>query len=148
MARYLFLGLSLAVWAVRVLGAASAQADERSAADLLPPSTVLYAEVRQPAQLIDGVLNHPVREKIESLDAVRNAYATKQFRQFKAILSHIETQLGKRWPELLKSFLGAGIAVGVDAKTGGVALLTRGQNEDAPRNRLHAGSAGTPGCCE
>ena len=119
MVRRLLLGFVCTSITLQCLAARLSQADDRSAADLLPPSTVLYAELRLgPDWLIDGVLGHPLRKEIESLDVVKQAYESKQVREFKAVLAIIETQLGKRWPELLKSVAGNGLAAGIDADAG------------------------------
>ncbi len=153
MVRRLLLGFVCTSITLQCLAARLSQADDRSAADLLPPSTVLYAELRRPDRLIDGVLGHPLRKEIESLDVVKQAYESKQVREFKAVLAIIETQLGKRWPELLKSVAGDGLAAGIDAQTQGVAILIQGPDEDAPRElvaafvrlaRQHAQNQGSP----
>ena len=38
-------------------------AAEKSAAQLLPESTLLYANIPRPAQLLDTVWNHPLRSQ-------------------------------------------------------------------------------------
>ena len=109
-------------------------ADERSAADLFPPTTVLYAEVPEPGRLLDLFDTHPLRKRIEDLKGVRDAYETKQFLQFKAAVAIVEAKLGKPWREILRSVSDGGIAVGFDAHTQGAALVVKARDEhSAPR---------------
>src|SRR5687767_5401006 len=82
-------GMSRAIWtcvAAVVFSAGSwttAVADDRSAAELLPPTTVAFAEVSSVPQVLRAVLEHPLRQKIESLDQVKVSYEKKEFLDFK-----------------------------------------------------------------
>ena len=40
---------------------------EKTAADLLPDSTVAYLEVQQPQNLIGVILDHPLRQRLEAM---------------------------------------------------------------------------------
>lgn len=117
---------------------APARADERSATELLPQSTVLYAELRHPDQLVEGLLDHPLRSRIESIDVVKQAYSGKEFREFQAVVAVVESQIGQTWSEMLKTLAGGGISMAVDAQTQGVALLICGRDEEASQKAVNA----------
>ncbi|MFV1968803.1 MAG: hypothetical protein ACC628_25580, partial [Pirellulaceae bacterium] len=110
-------------------------AAERTAADLLPDTTLLYAELSHPGEVLEGITEHPLRERIEALPGVRDAYDQPQYRQFQAVLGVVETQLGGDWQSLLAAATAGGIAVGVDAETNGVALLIAA-NDDTTQEKI------------
>ncbi len=114
-----------------LLVSASGIADDRSAAELFPPTTILYAEIPQPAALIDVYENHPLRKRIEKLQGVKDAYENKQFLQFKAAVAIIEAKLGQSWQQVLQSVTEGGIAIGFDAQTQGAVLLVKARDEQA-----------------
>src|SRR5688572_229053 len=98
-------------------------AEDRSAAELLPSTTVAFAEVSSVTQILNTVLDHPLRQKFEALDQVKASYEKKEFLDFKAGVAAIESQLGTPWRKILNQVIGGGVAIGLDAKTNGVALL-------------------------
>ena len=53
------------------LSTKSANAQQITAAQLFPKSTVLYTEIADPPKLIELLLNHPLRSKIEQVPAFR-----------------------------------------------------------------------------
>ena len=87
-------------------------ADDRTAADLLPPTTVLYAEIPQPATVLTLLDNHPLRKRIENMQGVRDAYKNKQFLQLKLAVAVVEAKLEQTWPQILESVTEGGIAIG------------------------------------
>jgi hypothetical protein len=113
------------------LVAAGATAAERTAAELLPASTVLYAELSQPKALLATVLDHPLVKKVEALDAYRQATADPKYVQFRAIVTLVEGQLGQGWRQALESITAGGIHLGFDGKTQSAALLVRAENAEA-----------------
>jgi len=121
-------GLSLLLL---LLVSASGFADDRTAADLLPSTTILYAEIPQPEAVIELFEGHPLRRRIEKLQGVRDAYETKQFLQFKAAVALVEAKLGHSWQHILGSISEGGIALGFDARTQGAILLVKARDEQA-----------------
>ncbi|PHS03441.1 MAG: hypothetical protein COA78_17830 [Blastopirellula sp.] len=115
-------------WAAEKTGA------QKSAAQLLPGSTMVYAELSEPKVLLDLLLEHPLRERIEQLDQVKKAKQTPQYLQFQIIVSLIELQIGMKWNEAFNSLTEGGISVGFDPKTDGVALLAQSESADALEN--------------
>ncbi|MEO8493759.1 MAG: DUF3352 domain-containing protein, partial [Planctomycetota bacterium] len=116
---------------VLLLVSATGFADERTAADLLPPTTILYAEIPQPALLLELFENHPLRKRIDNLQGVRDAYENKQFLQLKAAVAIIEAKLGESWKHVLQSVTAGGIAIGFDPETQGAALLVKARDDQA-----------------
>lgn len=110
---------------------AAGWADDRVAADLLPPTTVIYAEIPRPEALLEVFKNHPLRKRIENLEGVRDAYSGKQFQQLKTAVAIIEAKLGQKWPEILGAVTEGGIALGFDAQTQGATLLIKARDEEA-----------------
>lgn len=106
-----------------------AAAEDRTAAELLPPTTVAFAELSSIPQILNTLLEHPLRQKLESLDQVKAAYERKEFLDFKAGVAAIESQLGTPWRKILNQAIGGGVAVGLDAKTQGVALFLHAQDD-------------------
>lgn len=113
------------------LVSASGFADDRTAADLLPPTTILYAEIAQPESVLETIENHPLRKRIENLQGVRGALESKQFLQFKAAVAIVEAKLGQPWHDIVQSVTEGGIAIGFDAQTQGAVLLAKARDEEA-----------------
>lgn len=117
------LGLLL-VWTVPSLGA------ERTAADLLPETTAIYAELQDVPTLVAAVREHPARNRIQQLDGVEELLGQKEYLELKAVVSIVEARLGMRWPEIFSQAAGRGIYLGVDAASEGVALLAQAENDE------------------
>jgi hypothetical protein len=105
--------------------AVAAAADDRTAAAFLPPSTVVYAEIRQPQELLNTVYDHKLVRHIEELDQVRSAMEKKGYLDFKAGVAIVESQMGLPWRKIVGQTMGGGIVIALDAKTQGVAILAR-----------------------
>ncbi len=110
-------------------GAAPAAAAEKTAAELLPETTVLYAELTNPAELLETVMNHPVRKKLDGIDDYQKALQSDQMREFQAVLQVVETQIGMDWQTAVKTLTGGGVVAAVDAHTEGVVVMIRATDE-------------------
>lgn len=106
-------------------------AAERSATDLLPRTTVLYAEFLHPPQIISHIFDHPLREKIEALEAYKAATQTSGYQRFHAGRKFAEITLGMEWREALDALTARGIFVGVDAATEGLAILIHAKDVES-----------------
>jgi len=104
-------------------------AKEKSAAELMPSTTVLYGEMAAPPALLDSLLKHPVRNRVESIDAVEEGLKSKQFLQFRFIVGLVEWQLDMDWKEAFKGVTAGGVYAGVDAETEGVVVLAKSRDE-------------------
>jgi hypothetical protein len=99
--------------------------DDRTAAELLPPSTVVFAEIRQPEKLLNTVYDHQLARRIEALDQVRSALAKKEYLDLKAGVAIVELQMGVPWRKIVGQATGGGLVIALDAKTQGVVVLAR-----------------------
>jgi hypothetical protein len=106
-------------------------ADDRTAAELLPASTVVYVEVPQPQAVLEVLQAHPLRKRIEQLKDVKAGLESKQFLQFKAVVAMVEAKFGKSWPKILQELTAGGIALGFDAETQGAVLVVKAADEEA-----------------
>jgi hypothetical protein len=112
-----------------VADALAMAAAKKSAAELLPSGTIVYAEVSKPGELVDALLSHPLRQRLEALDAYRAVVLSKQYLQFTFGLSVAETALGMKWDEAVKTLAGGGVYLGIDAATQGGVVLLRSTDE-------------------
>ena len=126
--------LCRAVWSVviLVLFARSALAadqklagEDRSVPQLLPATTVIYAEIPQPKAVLDVALDHAICRWLEARPEFIAATATPQFNQFRNAVGLFEAQVKQNWREALETLLQGGVYVAVDGKSEGVALLVK-----------------------
>lgn len=103
-------------------------AQERSAQQLLPDTTVLFAEIPNPPELIAAIFDHPLRQKIEALEPYKQAIRSEGYRGFLAGRKFVEIQLGMEWREALESLTAKGVHLGVDNATGGLAVLVQAKD--------------------
>ncbi|MCA9262813.1 MAG: DUF3352 domain-containing protein [Planctomycetales bacterium] len=115
----------LSVFLLFVLSGERGRAAEKSPAELLPATTALYVEIAHPDQLLDTVLQHPLRPKLEQTAVYRFATTSAKYRQFTAVRQIVETQLDATWQDAFKSLSHAGIVVGGDPATEGIAVFAR-----------------------
>lgn len=114
---------------VPVLSAAEGARNGKSAADLLPASTIAYAELTQPAELLKVVLDHPLRARVEQLDQYKEFYDSPQYMQLQFVRNLIENQLDMKWRDALATLTKGGITAAFDPQTEGVALFIQSDSE-------------------
>lgn len=107
----------------------AAVASERQLADVLPESTVLYAEAKSVGTLADQLLAHPLYRQLAERPEFQAALSTPQFAQFRGVVNLVETRTGTSWDRLLHEVTGRGVALAVDGKTGGAVLVGRGKDK-------------------
>ena len=100
-------------------------AAERSAADLLPSSTLLYVQVNQPKEVIGLVLDHPLRADLERSPTYRDVLEKPQLKQLRMVIGLIEKRSQIPWRQALEAATGGGAALAFDPASGGAALLLR-----------------------
>jgi hypothetical protein len=108
-----------------VFSDAAIAAEGQKAAELLPASTLLYAEVSHPDQLIDLLTDHPLRQRLQEIDGYKRALASPGYVQFQLGLVLVEAQLGQGWRPALKAATSGGVAIAFDKQTEGAVLLAR-----------------------
>lgn len=106
-------------------------AENRVATRLMPPQTVLYAEIPNPPELLSTIFDHPLRAKIEALEPYRQATRTDGYRAFLTGRRFVEIQLDMEWREALDTLTAHGIYLGVDAESQGLALLIHAKNAES-----------------
>ena len=99
--------------------------------ELLPPTTVFYAEVAQPADLIDTVADHPLIARIQKSPQYLRATNTPQFFVARLVLGGVKAQLQQDWQPALKAAFGGGMCAAFDAKTQGAVLILRAEDPAA-----------------
>ncbi len=111
---------------------------EPRAAELLPSSTLAYFEIRNPQRLIDFVLDHPIRNKIEALEQVKRAKEERKYLEFKAVVAMVEAKLGQPWRKLLSQVAGQSLALAFDPTNRGSALIVHTADESTATNLVEA----------
>src|SRR6267142_3513019 len=92
--------VQLGVLLVLVFGIGSRiTAAEKTALDLLPPTTVGYLEVPQPGKVAAVLLDHPLAREIEQQPAYQKALAGREYQQLQTALALVEDKLGMKWRE-------------------------------------------------
>lgn len=109
------------------LAAASASGQITSPAQLAPATTVLYAELTNPAPLIDLALAAKTRNLVRGSQHYREYEQSEKYAQVQAVTGLLEGRLGKSWDAALRDLTGGGVAVCVDpaAKSGFLAVRSR-----------------------
>ncbi len=101
-----------------------------TAAHLLPKSTVLYTEIPEPPKLIELLLNHPLRSKIEKVEAYQKAIKSPDFLKFQLGVGLFEGHMGMPWDKALAAIGEGGVYFAFDAKSQGAAVLVKAKDLD------------------
>lgn len=107
----------------------TAQEKTDSASQFFPPSTAMFVEIADPPQLIDAVMNHRLRQKVEEMDQVQQFVKSPQFAMAMMGKELLEKQLGCTWDTALRNVTSEGLYLGFDAKTQGLALMFQSEDE-------------------
>lgn len=108
-----------------LVGAARAAAAEKSAAQLLPPSTLAYVEISDPKALLSTTLDNPLRKQIEESPAFRDAMEKPNAKKLKQVVKVIEDRAGVEWRPALEQISGGGIVLAFEPLTQGVVILIK-----------------------
>lgn len=109
--------------------AAKSTATDVSAAQLLPDSVVLYAETTSTGDLLDGVLDHPHREKFEAFPPYQKWLKSEGRKQLMFGVSFLEAQLGLPWRVAIEKLGTGGVYFALDGASEGVAILVKTDDE-------------------
>ena len=115
---------------VSLFSAGLSAAEPKQAAELLPPTTIAYAQLHGVDDIVTLVLEHPMRAKLEALDEVKQAYASKEFSVFSGMVKGVESQLGKPWREAVTDLTSGGVYAAFDAETQDAVLLMQSADEE------------------
>lgn len=130
--RYRFVdvaGAAITLCVLLALTASGTLAAEKTALDLLPPTTVGYLEVPAPAKVLGLVLDHPLAGEVVRQPAYQKALAGRQYQQFQEVLKLVESKLGLPWREAFGQLTAGGLIVGFDLPTQGVVALVQAADE-------------------
>lgn len=109
--------------------AATAQENIESPARYFPDTTAIYLEVGQPAEVIEKLEQHALIPKIAELPQFKQALRSPEFAVAVLGKTLVESQLGTSLLESIKSNVSRGLAIGIDAKTEGVAMVFQTSDE-------------------
>src|SRR5262245_20867095 len=98
--------------AVVLVLAATLSAADKTAAELLPASVVVYVDVPQSGKALDTVLDHPLMAEVLKAPEYQKALETPQYQQFAAVLRRFEERLGMKWRDAASGLTRGGIAGG------------------------------------
>lgn len=101
------------------------RAEDKGPRELLPVSTVAYAEIPEPKKVLDVILDHPSVVELQTHPDFKKAWEAPQAQQFLTVLKMVEDKLGIKWRPAVTSLTGGGIYVGFDLPTQGVSVLTK-----------------------
>lgn len=123
--------ISIALTMVLLLSLSSSTwgQDIESAAQVLPGTTVVYLEVSDPPRLIESVMNHKLRGKVESMDRVQQFLKSPEYTMAMMGKELLEKQLGRSWDEALSNVTSEGLYLGFDIKTQGLAIMFQAKDE-------------------
>ncbi len=102
-----------------------------SSAQFFPPSTVVYAELDDPSELVATIFDHPLRARIESLEPYKMAVQTPDYRRFQMGRVFVEGHFGMPWRDAIATFAGNGVSFALDGESKGAAVVIHGKDEAA-----------------
>ena len=105
------------------------QAAQQSGASIFPESTSMYLQVDSPDELIDKILEHPLREKIETIEQVQKALNSPQMKQGRIGLAYLETRIGEEWLPAVRKLTSGGLYVGADLAGQSVGVAFQASDE-------------------
>jgi len=109
-------------------GEAVPDADPRTGADLLPASTVIFAEVTAPADLIRTITDHPLLGRLEQLHAYEEGLGGLKLVPLRIGVAFAELQLGMKWDEALTALTERGIWTAVNGPDQGNLVLIKARD--------------------
>lgn len=83
-------------------------------AGVFPETTLAYAQIQPPSKIVNWLLNHPLRERIEAIPQVKSGLKSKEYAAFLAGIGFAQFYTGMEWQESLETLAGGGIAIGFD----------------------------------
>jgi hypothetical protein len=118
--------------------ASTSSAEQKGPREILPLSTVLYAEVPHPQKILDAVLDHPSVVELQNHPDYKKALEADQAQHVLAVLKMVEDKLGMKWRPAVNTLTGGGIYVGFDLPTQGVSVLTKSTDSELAKKAVDA----------
>lgn len=98
--------------------------------ELLPQSIIACAEISDVGGVLETVLNHPLRAKLEAMPAYDGFITSGAPGQLQMGVRAFEASMGKPWQEALDTLTDRGVTVALDASDGGVAILVHSSDAE------------------
>ncbi|MEM7475277.1 MAG: hypothetical protein AAF483_09815, partial [Planctomycetota bacterium] len=105
-----------------------AQSHVLEAAKMLPPTVIAFGEVKNLADAIELVLEHPLRNKIEQLAPYQEFLESPQFSQLQGGTLVFEAGMGMRWPSVIRSATAKGVFFAAEPTDESVAAIIHADN--------------------
>ncbi len=99
-------------------------------ARLLPETTVGLVHVPSATAIVDTILNHPLRERIEALPEIQQGKQSKQYTAFMGGVALFEASMTMAWPDTVSALSSDGLFLAVDAPSKGVVALAKGSSPE------------------
>ncbi|MEK6238903.1 MAG: hypothetical protein N2C14_29660, partial [Planctomycetales bacterium] len=109
---------------------AADQEKPQSAAEFLPKTTLLYAELSRPADLLKLAIDSPLSKRIQQLPDVKKGLQGKEFQDVLQVISVFENQVGGKWRPTLETMTGGGMHIAFDPARLGVVVLIKSRDEE------------------
>jgi hypothetical protein len=111
-----------------LFNAPPARAADKSAAEMLPPSTAACLEITRPGEIIALLLDSPLSKQIEKFPQYRKTMEDPKFQEFQAIVRAVEQKAGVPWRKALENGTAGGVCLAFDPDTKGIVLLAKSQD--------------------
>ncbi len=98
--------------------------------NLFPRDTTIYFQIPRGGELIDKVLSHPLRARIEQLDQVKKGMASPQFIQLRTVIGLLEAQLGTDWQTAIQKLSAEGMYAGFRASDKSFCIAVQSDDEE------------------
>jgi hypothetical protein len=109
-------------------------ADDIRADQLFPETTIGFVEIQSPPELIKAILDHPLSNWVQGLKEFSAATKTEAYRSFLTGRKFFEVQIGAEYRPAIEALTEHGMALGLDSRTSGAALLVRGRDVTTMEN--------------
>lgn len=100
----------------------------------VPREATFVLKVEKPRQFVEAVTALDAFKEYETLPAVKDALESPTAKRFFQFLTLAETKLGQKWPQVLDSLAGGGMAVGTVGAGDNAPFLLALQGTDEPKS--------------
>ncbi|MCC9603813.1 DUF3352 domain-containing protein [Stieleria sp. JC731] len=101
------------------------------AANVLPPTIVVYGEIADPPAIMATVLDHPLRARLEQLPVYDQLLQTDDIQKMQMGVAFLEGLFGMPWRTTIEQASHNGIAIAFDEATMGIALIVRSRDGES-----------------
>jgi len=105
--RLLGLGVLLVLWTTSTLRAAPPPSPLRA----VPAESEIVLHVQQPGKAADILTQNEFAVQLQKIQPFRELLDSTQMRRFQQLVTHFESKLGKKWPEILQQVAGGGAVI-------------------------------------